>query len=79
MSENAYQPFLKIIDPDDIDRTDLGRRLRIGRSYMYCRKDGFYLTDENGKEVGSLIISQSDGIDTEERIEKYKSIPLIRT
>ncbi len=76
MSENAYQPFLKIIDPNNIDKNALGKRIKSGQSYLYCCSKGFELKDENNKVIETLSIAQVDGVDTEERIEKYKKTPL---
>lgn len=77
MSENAYQPFLKIIDPDHIDRASLGTRIHKGQYYLYCCNNSFEVKDENGVLIKSMTINQRNGIDIEERIEKYKSNPLI--
>lgn len=77
LSENAYQPFLKIIDPAHIDRTSLGVRIQKGSYYLYCCNDSFEVRDERNVLIKSMKIQQRNGSDIEERIEKYKSSPLI--
>lgn len=80
-SQNSFQPFLKILDAAHIDRGDLGQRLRYSENdFVYCLKDGFHLMDENKiDKINPLLINQNEeGIDTENRIEKYKNNPLIQ-
>lgn len=78
MSENAFQTYLKVIDPSHLDRTKLGERLLIDDKYLYCEKDRFVLKDENNIVVSELKINQNEqGIDLENRIEKYLANPLI--
>lgn len=77
LSENACQPFLKIIDPNHIDRASFGARIQKGSYYLYCCNDGFEVKDGRGVLIKSMKIQQRNGIDIEERIEKYKSSPLI--
>lgn len=79
-SENAFQCFLKEIDPSHLDREDLGQRLKYDKGYVYCEKDKFVLKDFADRILDTLPIHQNkNGIDAEDRIEKYKSNPLIKT
>ena len=78
VSENAFQPYLKVIDPNHLDNEKYGQRLNINGQYVYCRKDRFVLTDQNDNEIRNLIIRQNaDDIDIEDRIAKYLSNPLV--
>ncbi|MBQ8636354.1 DUF262 domain-containing protein [bacterium] len=78
LSENAYQPFLKSIDDSHIDKFYLGERLNYGDKFVYCQTYGFALKDVNGEIIKTLKVNQnSEGIDTEDRIKKYKNNPLI--
>jgi hypothetical protein len=78
MSENAFQPYLKAIDAAHLDRDNLGQRLLKNNQYLYCEKDKFVLKDLAGTVINTLQISQdSNHIDTEDRIAKYLSSPLV--
>lgn len=78
LSSNSYQPFLKVVDEQRLDRDDLGRRLVFGDLEMRCESNGFVIRKKDTSEiVRTVTISQnSDGIDTEDRIQKIK--PLYR-
>ena len=74
LSENSYQPFLKIIDSDHLDRDDYGMRLKYDDKFVFCESHRFVASDSKYKEIGKIPISQNEnGIDTENRIEKYRS------
>ncbi|MDY0143637.1 MAG: DUF262 domain-containing protein [Bacteroidales bacterium] len=78
MSQNAFQPYLKAIDAAHLDRDNLGQRLLKNNQYLYCEKDKFVLKDLAGTVINTLQISQdSNHIDTEDRIAKYLSSPLV--
>jgi hypothetical protein len=73
-SQNAYQPFLKVIDKNDnISRDDFGQYLVFEDTYLECDNDAFVVRDiNNDEEVKRLQINQNDdGVDTEDRIWKY--------
>ena len=75
-SQNMYQPFLKEIDADRLSRDDFGMRLVYDSSYMKCENSAFVTYSlETNEEIGRIDIAQNeDGIDTEDRIKKYKAL-----
>lgn len=74
LSENSYQPFLKIIDSSHLDRDDNGKRLKYDDRLVFCNSNQFVITDMKYEEKGKIPIFQNEnGIDTENRIEKYRS------
>lgn len=76
LSEYAYQPFLKVVDSDHLDKANTGQRLKYDNRYVYCEGNAFVIKDENDEVVETISIEQNeDGIDTENRIEKYISTP----
>lgn len=78
VSDNSYQPFLYEACKAKLDRDDNGKRCVSGDNYLYCEDNGYYLRDSSGVEISSLLILQNDdGIDTEDRVLKYKNNPLI--
>ena len=77
ISEYSFQPFLKIIDKDNLDTSAYGRRIKANGNYLYCKEDRYELCDAEGNVLGNpLIIAQNDGVDTENRVEKYFANPL---
>ena len=73
-SENTYQPFLKSIDEKRLSREHWGQRIIVGDKYVRCENDAYviYMTDTN-EEIIRVNITQNDqGIDTEDRIIKFK-------
>ena len=72
LSQNAYQPFLKIIDESALSRDDSGQYLRVGECWLECANNGFYLRNRGDNEVvEALEINQNEsGLDTENRVEK---------
>lgn len=76
ISEYSFQPFLKAINPNNLDKTAYGSRLRAGENFVYCMEDRFEMRDPNDVAISRLVIDQNNGIDTENRIEKYIANPL---
>lgn len=80
LSQNSYQPFLKIIDEAALSRDEMGQYLIVGDYWIECANDGFYLHNMSDNEIVEVLeISQNEaGIDTENRVEKsidwYKKI-----
>lgn len=80
ISQNSYQPFLKLIDEDALSRDEMGQYLIKGDYWVECANDGFYLHNMSDNEiVDVLMIDQNEnGIDVENRVEKsvnwYKKI-----
>lgn len=74
-SSNMYQPFLKEIDAKHISRDDFGLCLIYEDYYVECENDAFMFYDlesEQAEEIERLEIAQNaDGIDMEDRIQKY--------
>lgn len=72
LSQNSYQPFLKLIDEAALSRDEMGQYLLVGEYWIECANDGFYLHNMSDDEVVEVLeISQNEsGIDTENRVEK---------
>jgi hypothetical protein len=73
-SKNAYQPFLKVVDENDnISKDEFGQYLVFEDTYLECDNDAFVVRNiNNDEEVRRLQINQNEnGIDTEDRIQKY--------
>ena len=73
MSNNSYQPFLKEVEVrDNISREDLGMRLVFGDYYVECENDSYVVKNlDTDREEDRLAINQRDGVDTEDRIQKF--------
>lgn len=76
-SENTYQPFLKEVDEANLSRDYYGQYINIGDDWYKCSNDAFVLChdiDDKDVEIERLVIIQnSDGVDTENRIEKFRA------
>lgn len=72
LSQNAYQPFLKLIDESALSRDEMGQYLIKGDYWIECANDGFYLHNMSDNEVVDFLeIKQNEaGIDIENRVEK---------
>ena len=72
LSENAYQPFLKLIDESALSRDEMGRYLVVGDYWIECANDGFYVHNMSDNEVIEYleILQNDEGIDIENRVEK---------
>lgn len=76
-SSNAYQPFLKAIE--NIFHNNKCNYYLVEESiiidlsfYITCENSAYVIRDlETFKEVGRLNINQNNGVDTENRIEKF--------
>ena len=80
---NSYQPFLKEVEVNDnISREYFGMRINFGEFYVECENDSYVVKNsETDAEEYRLTINQRDGIDTEDRIEKFqawKTLSLIK-
>ncbi|MBR1646025.1 MAG: DUF262 domain-containing protein [Selenomonadaceae bacterium] len=75
MSTNSYQPFLKAVDAhDNISRDELGMRLDFGDVYVTCENDAYVVKNSaTDVEKNRLTINQRNGVDSEDRIKKFKS------
>lgn len=74
VSQNEFHPFLKAVDKNDnISRDKLGQYLVYKDTYLECYNDAYVVKDlRNNEGVRRLQINQDDnGIDTEDRIQKY--------
>jgi len=73
-SENTYQPFLKTIDDAHLSREFKGQHIVLENVYISCVNDAYVaFRNDNDEEVCRIDISQNeDGIDTENRIEKFR-------
>ena len=77
LSEYSFNPFLKTINPNCLDGTVCGKRLRINNAFLYCEENRFVLKDLDDNQIDELLINQNNGVDAEERIEKYLVNPLV--
>jgi len=75
-SESSYQPFLKTIDDEHLSSEYRGRRIILENIYISCVNDAYVVfRNDNDEEVYRIDISQNDdGIDTENRIEKFRTL-----
>ena len=75
-SENTYQPFLKTIDDAHLSREFKGQHIVLENVYISCVNDAYVaFRNDNDEEVYRIDISQNDdGIDTENRIEKFRTL-----
>lgn len=75
-SENSYQSFLYAVNPDLIDREAHGKYLVLDNELIACEDDAFVHYDLNAEDwivLSRVNINQTkDGIDTEDRIIKYR-------
>ena len=74
-SENAYQPFLKAIDDKNkISRESFGQRIEFEKYFIECENNAYVVKEiETGEIVDRLTINQDNGVDTEDRILKFKN------
>ena len=73
-SQNAFQPFLKVVDNNDkLSKEWFGKRLVFEGIYVECCNDAFVVkAEDNDEEIRRLQINQNEnGIDAEDRIQKY--------
>lgn len=81
ISQNAYQPFLKEIDENKLNRDNFGESLIYDNKYVVeCVNDGFLIKSLDSNQIISKIeILQNDNnVDVEDRIIKGKiEIPLM--
>lgn len=77
LSENTYQPFLKEVDEEHLSRDYYGKYITIGDDWYKCTNDSFvkcHRIENEDVEIDRLeIIQNNDGIDTENRIEKFRA------
>lgn len=75
LSENSYNPYLKIAAPSDLSRESYGRRLLLRNDdYIESQNDKYVHYQSDGTIVKEISIPQnSDGIDIENRIELLKT------
>lgn len=83
-SSSSYQPFLKafLTENDNVEDRfeDNGRRMRVSGYYLFCENNAYVLKKKSDQddnvfeEIGRYTIPQNDGIDTVDRIEKFRRI-----
>lgn len=75
-SENTYQPFLKEVDNDNLSRDYYGQYINIDEAWYECTNNAYlksHTVDEEDVIDKEIIISQNEnGIDIENRIEKFR-------
>ena len=75
ISQNSYQPFLYEVDHSEaLSRDDYGEILIRGDKFILCDQSAYVIRKlEDKSEVERLEINQNeDGIDTEDRIIKFR-------
>ena len=72
LSTNAYQPFLKALGVGELDREAFGMKLLLGDFYVTCENAAYVVKNSSDAEEDRLPINQRDGVDTEDRIAKFK-------
>ena len=83
-SSSSYQPFLKAFLTDDENVEDRfennGRRMRVGEYYLFCENNAYVLKKKSDQddnvfeEKGRYTVPQINGVDTLDRIEKFKPL-----
>ena len=75
ISVNAYQPFLKAVDTENrISRESFGTRIEFEKYFIICENDAYVVKElETNRTIDKLQINQDDGVDTEDRILKFKN------
>ena len=80
-SEKAYQPFLRaVVDKETFDTryNAANLRLEFGKKCITCENNAYVMKNlETDAEISRLTINQRDGVDTEDRIQKFKRSDLI--
>lgn len=75
VSQNSYQPFLYEADHSEVlSRDDMGEKIIQGDQYIVCENDAYVVKRlDNNEEIDRLPVTQNeDGIDTEDRILKFR-------
>ena len=75
ISVSTYQPFLKAIDSDKLSKDDYGKKLIDNNISITCENFGYVINNNETEEEKIVYIKQnSDGIDEEDRILKFREI-----
>lgn len=81
LSENAYQPFLKaLVDAETFKEhyNPSTSRLEFDKKYIACENSAYVVKDSaTNREIVRLEINQRGGVDSEDRIKKFKLSGLI--
>ena len=73
-STKSWQPFLKTIGGGKLSRDDWGQRLILADRYVTCENDSYFVKNSSTDAVEDrLPINQRNGVDTEDRIQKFKA------
>lgn len=75
LSQNSYNPYLKVASPTHLSKDHMGQRLVFGNEHIICTNN-FYLRRDNEYEsiIDTISIAQKEeGIDTEDRIIVLKN------
>ena len=75
ISQNSYQPFLYEVEHSEaLSRDDYGEKIICGEKYIVCENSAYVVKKiEDDSEIERLEITQNeDGIDTEDRIVKFR-------
>lgn len=74
LSENSYQPFLRVVYENKLSKDHYGQRAIDGENYVICTNSAYVVKNTaTNVEVERIAIAQNDkGIDTEDRILKLQ-------
>lgn len=74
-SQNAYIPYLKIVDAENLSKEFFGQRLIYSDAHVVCKNDAYLLRKNDAQEtlIEELKIKQDEnGIDCENRVDKLR-------
>lgn len=76
VSSNTYQPFLKVIDAENLSKDDYGKKIINRDMSITCENSEYVIRNKETEEIiQRVVIKQNrDGVDEEDRILKFKRI-----
>mgnify|MGYP004515300979 CR=1 FL=1 len=79
VSSLAWSPFLKAIDTTTLSKDDCGMKLVSNEYYVVCLEAGYFVFKKGEEKPVEIFapVQNEEGIDTENRIEKFRE-PLMK-
>lgn len=79
VSSLAWSPFLKAIDTTTLSKDDCGMKLVSNEYYVVCLEAGYFVFKKGEEKLVEIFapVQNEEGIDTENRIEKFRE-PLMK-
>lgn len=79
VSSLAWSPFLKAIDTTTLSKDDCGMKLVSNEYYVVCLEAGYFVFKKGEEKPVEIFapVQNGEGIDTENRIEKFRE-PLMK-